>query len=441
MFVWKPAPHLRDEVSLAAMTRMKSRRPIWGSALPLLLLVLLAAPSAASAQLPPGFYEHEVPVATRFCDQGGDPAAPGNGADPRGVSPSSPNPLSGVRFFTNPIGDPAYEDMRRYARSGQNGNADLMARIAGQPRGSWFGKFTSPNFFDKVRNYLNCAQWLQPGTVPIMVVLRAQAQQCNPNYTAGGVPEDNATKRWYDDFVQAVGNARVVIAFEPDSIGTIECLARSRRAARRKVLRYGVNALSKLPNATVYIEGTASDWESPKYVAKTLKYLGVSKVRGFMLNVTHYAWTVDNIAFGRKVSRKIGGKPFVVSTSYNGRGPVHYMVGPSHHQRRINVYCNPRYRGLGPTPTGDTGFAKVDGFLWLNRPGISGAGGCNGAPPTAGTWWPARALMYAKYATDWLKPPRGTKFGFTQHLSLCQLGAPLANGKYSMVAPERRCRG
>jgi endoglucanase len=408
----------------------------------LVLVVVLALPSGASAQLPPGFYEHEVPIATRFCGQGGDPAAPGNGADPRGVSPSSRNPLSGLRFFTNPIGDPAYADMRKYERSGQGGKATLMARIAGQPRGSWFGKFTRPNFFEKVRNYLNCAQWLQPGTVPIMVVLRAQAQQCNPNYTAGGVAEDNATKRWYDDFARAVGDARVVIAFEPDSVGTIDCLKRSRRAARRKVLRYGVDALSKLPNATVYIEATASDWESVKTVSKTLKYLGVSKVRGFMLNVTHFDWTINNIRFGRKVSRKVGGKPFVVSTSYNGRGPVHFKkwINRSRHQwRRINVFCNPRFRGLGPTPTGDTGFAKVDGFLWLNRPGLSGAGTCNGAPPT-GVWWPARALMYAKYATNWVTAPRGTAFGFRRHLSLCQLGAPLANGRYSTVAPEKRCR-
>jgi endoglucanase len=407
-----------------------------------LAAVLLALPAAASAQLPDGFYDHSVPEATRFCGQGGDPAAPGNGADPRGVSPSSANPLAGLQFFTNPIGDDAYADMRRYERAGEKGKAALMTRIASQPRGSWFGKFTSPNFFDKVRNYLNCAQWLQPGSVPIMVVLRAQAQQCNPNYTAGGVAEDNATKRWYDDFVRAVGNARVVIAFEPDSIGTIDCLARSRRQARREVLRYGVNALSKLPNATVYIEATASDWESSKTVAKTLKYLGVSKVRGFMLNVTHFDWTANNVKFGREVSRKIGGKPFVVSTSYNGRGPVHFKkwINRSRGQwRRINVFCNPRYRGLGPAPTGTTGLAKVDAFLWLNRPGISGAGGCNGAPPKAGTWWPARALMYAQYATNWLKPPRGTAFGFRQHLSLCQLGAPLANGKYSTVAPERRC--
>ena len=163
----------------------------------------------------------------------------------------------------------------------------------------------------------------------------------------------------------------MIIAFEPDSIGTISCLARSRRAARKRMLRYGVDVLSKLPNATIYLEATASDWKSARYSARLLNYMGISKVRGFMVNVTHFDWTTNNIRYGRRVSRLTGGKPFVVSTSYNGRGPVHYKA---RNGRRINVFCNVRYRGAGPKPNTNTGFAKVDAFLWLNRPGISAAG-------------------------------------------------------------------
>jgi endoglucanase len=336
----------------------------------------------------------------------------------------------------NPIQDDLYRDMASYWRRGESDKAKLMARVAMQPRAVWFGRFTRPNFHAKVRNFLNCAQWLQPGSVPIMVVMRHQGKQCNPRYRAGGVREDNATKAWYRAFARAVGNARVVIGFEPDSIGTISCLAPSRRAARRQVLRYGVKVLSKLPNATIYLEATASDWKSPAYAARMLRYMGIGRVRGFMLNVTHFDWTINNIRYGHKVSRRVGGKPFVVSTSYNGRGPVHYRAGNG---RMINVFCNVRYRGAGPKPTTRTGFKKVDAFLYLNRPGVSGAGRCNGAPPN-GAWWPARAMMYVKYATSWVRPPTHTRFGFRQPPSLCRLGAPLASGRYSTVAPERRCK-
>jgi endoglucanase len=412
------------------------------TALALTVLCALAVPAAvvpASAQNGHASDQNtsgRVPVATRFCGQGGSPAAPGNGADPRGTSASSPNPLAGLNLYVNKINDPAYEQMRSYQAHGQTGKAQLIGRIANTSRGVWFGRFTSPHFTEKVKNFLNCAQWMQPGSVPVMDVLRAQASQCNPHYTGGGVAEDKRTMKWYRDFAAAVGNARVIIAYEPDSIGTISCLAKSRRASRKRLLRYGVSVLSKLPNATIYLEGTASDWKSPAYTAKMLRYLGIAKVRGFMVNVTHFDWTINNIRYGNKVSKRLGGKPFVVSTSYNGRGPVHYRAK---NRRVINVFCNVRYRGAGPAPTTQTGYSKVDAFLWLNRPGISGAGACNGAPKD-GQWWPARGLMFAKYATNYVRPPRGSRFGFNKRISLCRLGAPIG-GRYKTSSPERRCKG
>ena len=361
---------------------------------------------------------------------------PVNGRDPRGVDPRSPNPLFGLRFFVDPE-EPSARDYRRYLRKGKKGSAALINRLASQPKFKWTGRFTKPG---AVRKILGRAQCEQPGSVPELVTLRHQGKACNPHYTGGGPAEDERSRAWYRRFASEVGDARVVIGFEPDSIGTIKCLAPSRRQARRELLRYGVDVLSQLPNATIYLEGTASDWKGARYTARLLNYIGISKVRGFMLNVTHYAWTADNIRYGLKVSRMVGGKPFVVSTSYNGRGPVHYVTRVGHRHRRINVFCNPRYRGLGPPPTTQTGNPKVDAFLWMNRPGVSGAGGCNGAPQKAGTWWPARALMFAKYATDWKRPPRGTRHGLRARVSLCRLGAPLGPGRYSRKPPERRCR-
>ena len=358
-----------------------------------------------------------------------------NGRDPRGVDPSSPNPLAGLRLYVDPQ-EPSVGDYRRYLGQGRARDAALVKKIASRPKFKWTGRFTKPG---AVRQLIARAQCVQPGSVPEIVTLRHQGKQCNPRYQAGGPAEDEATKAWYRDFVAQVGSARVVIGFEPDSIGTISCLARSRRQARKDVLRYGIDQLSRLPNATIYIEGTASDWKSPRYTAGLLRYIGIHKVRGFMLNVTHYDWTNNNIRYGRKVSRLVGGKPFIVSTSYNGRGPVSYLAGRPGRKRRINVYCNPRFRGLGPAPTTNTGVEKVDALLWINRPGLSGAGACNGAPPRAGTWWPARALMFGRYATEWRGPPRGTRFGFRRRISLCRLGAPVGR-RYSTVAPERRCR-
>jgi endoglucanase len=351
------------------------------------------------------------------------PTAP-PGIDPKAVDPSAPNPLFGQRFFLDRM-EPAYMQWARWKRGGQHTRANTIWKLAREPRFRWFGKFTRPRMQKKVRGYLNRVQCDQPGTVPLMAVMRHQGKGCSGSYRAGGEAEDRATMKWYDDFVEAVGAARVVIGFEPDSLGTIDCLARDRRKDRLDVLRYGVDKLTQLPNATIYLEAGASDWEPAARTAKQLRYIGIRKVRGFMLNVTHHDWTRANIKHGLELSRMVGRKHFIINTSYNGRGPIHYkrwLNKAQHKWRRINVWCNPGLRGLGPAPTTATAHPLVDAYLYINRPGYS-AGSCNGGPLPVGTWWPRRGLMYAQYATDWEGPPKGTLYGHFKRYSLKALGA------------------
>jgi endoglucanase len=364
-----------------------------------------------------------TPPVLRDCEDAGVPHA-GNGADPRGANPGSPNPLNGLRFFVDPT-EPAYLSYSRFMHRGRQREAQLMWQVAGQPRFRWMGRFTRPHFVQKVRNYLKCAAAMQPGTVPLITVLRHQGKACNARYTGGGAAEDARTRKWYRKFAEAIGDARVVIAFEPDSLGTLDCLAASRRYARLRLLRYGVDRMAELPNATVYLEGGASDWEPARRTARHLRFIGIRKVRGFMLNVTHYDWTGANIKHGLKISRLTGGKHFIISTAFNGRGPVHYRRWVSRRRnlwRTMNVWCHPLKRGLGPAPTTATARPdKVDAYMWIGRPGYSG-GSCNGGPLPVGSWWPERALMFAAYATDWLRPPGGTSNGHFRRYSLGQLG-------------------
>ena len=322
--------------------------------------------------------------------------------DPRGVDPASPNPLAGLRFYLD-HGEPAYRQYRRYLHRGMRRRAALIWRIAGQPRFKWFGRWTrhGPRLVHTVRKWLERAHRQQPGSVPLMVVMRHQGKGCGPGYRGGGRREDARHRGWIRRFARAIGSRRVVIGYEPDSLGTVDCLSRSRRMARLRVLRYGVDVLSRLPNATIYLEGGASDWEPARRTARMLRFIGIHKVRGFMLNVTHFDWTINNVRYGLRVSRLTGGKPFIISTALNGRGPIHLRAS----RRRINVWCDPRARGLGMPPTTNTMRPKVDAYLWIGRPGYS-AGRCNGARRRPGSWWPTRALTLARYATAWESPPR-----------------------------------
>ena len=305
------------------------------------------------------------------------------------------NPLAGLDFYVDQ-GSPSWLEWEHLRRSGQGAKADLIWKIAREPKAVWVGRFTSPNFHVKVRRIFDSAQ--SQGQVPVLTVLRAQSTGCNPNYDGGGTAEDARTRAWYDDLAQVIGDDRVVIAFEPDSLGTIECHKRSRRDDRLRLLRYGVDRLAALPNATIYIEAGASDWQGAKRMAPKLRAVGVAKVRGFMLNATHYDWTGSNIRYGLQLSRLVGGKHFIINTAENGRGPVHERLPNG---RRLTVWCNPPNRGLGPVPTTNTSNPMADAYLWINRPGYAQA--CQGRPIA---WYLPRALSYARHATNWESPPR-----------------------------------
>jgi endoglucanase len=321
-------------------------------------------------------------------------------SSPRAVAQGDANPLAGIQLFVDQD-SPSWHQWQAYTRAGEQRKAALIWKIAREPKASWVGRFTSPNFQVKVRRIIDSAE--QQGSVPVLTVMRAQSTGCGPTYTGGGPAEDARTRAWYDDLARAIANSRVVIAFEPDSLGTIDCHARSRRDDRIKLLRYGVTTLSRLPNATIYLEAGASDWEPARRTARQLRAIGIAKVRGFMLNATHYDWTRNNIRHGLDISRRVGGKHFIINTAENGRGPVHYRLPNG---RRIHVWCNPGLRGLGTPPTTNTSHPRVDAYLWINRPGY--AQSCQGRPIA---WYAPRALSYARFATSWEGPARGMRYG------------------------------
>jgi endoglucanase len=329
------------------------------------------------------------------------------------ASAAAVNPLEGLKLYVDRE-SPSWLQWEAFRRSGQPGKANLIWKIAREPKGLWVGRFTRPKFRAKVRQIIEAAK--ADGAVPLLVVMRAEANRCSPTYDGGGTRADAATRAWYDRLARAICDDQVVIAFEPDSLGTIDCLARSRRDDRLRLLRYGVDALADLPRATVYLEAGASDWEPARRTAKQLRRIGIAKVRGFMLNATHYDWTAANIKHGRAISRRVGGKHFVINTAQNGRGPVHYYRSNG---RRITIWCNPGLRGLGPPPTTDTSDPRVDAYLWINRPGYAQL--CQGRQLS---WFLPRALTYARYATDWERPPRGTRHGHKRRYPPSAFGIP-----------------
>ena len=247
-----------------------------------------------------------------------------------------------------------------------------------------------------VGQFLDRVDCSMPGAVPQIVSFFHEGKSCGGGYTGGGAAEDARYRRILKAFAEGIGSHRVVVAFEPDSLGTIECLTPRRRPARIRTLRYGVTQLAKVPNATVYIDAGAADWMSVPKATKLLRKVGVSKVRGFMLNATHMVTDRKSIAYGKKISNRLGGKHFIVNTSDNGRGPMYTYRGG----RRQTIWCNPPNSGLGKPATTKTGSPRADALLWVNRPGTS-HGACRPpgvSGPSVGQWFMSRALSMARRA-------------------------------------------
>jgi len=195
------------------------------------------------------------------------------------------------------------------------------------------------------------------------------------------------------NFARGIGDYRAIVFLEVDSLITVNCLSHHGLQVRLQELHDAFDALSQDPRVVVYTDAGAADALNAARAARLLRRAGIGEIQGFFLNATHFDWTRKEIRYGEQISRMTGGKHFVVNTAMNGRGPLI----PRDRVRDGNEdLCSPPGRGLGPLPTFDTGFPRVDAFAWIAYPGRSG--GCGkGAPPT-GRFWVARALSLVRHA-------------------------------------------
>ena len=224
-----------------------------------------------------------------------------------------------------------------------------------------------------------------------------------------------------------------------------------------------VDRLEQQPRASVYLDGTHSNWLGSGEAGYRLVKGGVLRAQGFFLNASNYQPTPQLVQYGTWISKciafatsgpdwaaghfdwcgsqyypatssdystwhltdekyaaevdpNIAGVElthFVVDTSRNGQGPWHPTVSYPDAQD----WCNPPGRGVGARPTANTGVPPtlgqqlVDAYLWVKVPGESD-GSCNRGiagsttdpewgmvDPPAGAWFPQQALQLAQLAS------------------------------------------
>jgi len=207
-------------------------------------------------------------------------------------------------------------------------------------------------------------------------------------------------KRQIDEMAQAIDRRPALILAEIDALGSSSCIARhGGLGAWEAALKYEVDKFESLPHTAVYVEGGYSDSNSVGYTAKALNAIGVNKIQGFFTNDTHNQWTINEIRWATKVSKRTHGAHFIVNTASNGRGP---KLNPHPTTQGVEDLCSPPGRGLGPRFNTQTGFPFADAFMWTHPPGNSS--GCGPGAPPSGDFWPAYAIGLASRANQQLGP-------------------------------------
>lgn len=285
------------------------------------------------------------------------------------------NPFAGATTYVNPsspasLAAAAEPDPER---------ARQLRRVASGGNGEWYGDWSpTPVVTRSVADRI--ARIRATGALPVFVVYHIPLRDCG-SYSAGGATSPQAYRDWIDAFAAGLGTHRAVVILEPDSLADMGCLSYPDQEVRYALLRYALARFNALTSVSTYLDGGHSGWLPASTIAYRLNRANVAEARGFALNVSNFRATADEVAYGRDVAARTGGKTFVIDTSRNGLGPA----------GGTNGWCNPPGRALGSRPLSTVPHRQVDAMLWIKVPGQSD-GSCGRGEPAPGTFWPDYAI-------------------------------------------------
>ncbi|MFC1228878.1 glycoside hydrolase family 6 protein [Streptomyces prasinus] len=314
------------------------------------------------------------------CSSGGDDE--GDGPDKSAGAEITQQPKDANPFWVNPQGTAARQ-MAGLAADGKKAEAEQIRKIAEQPAAEWI---SPENPEEQTRGFTEAAD--QAGRTALLVLYNIPHRDCG-QYSQGGAADGDAYRAFVDGVAKGIGDRAATVILEPDAVLHLVdgCTPEKFHEERYDVLNGAVDKLKSLKNTTVYLDAGNAGWGDPDQIFEPLKWAGIDRADGFSVNVSNFYSTEESIAYGKRLSAKVGGKPFVIDTSRNGNGP--YTGGDA-----AERWCNPPGRALGEAPTIKTADPLVDAYLWVKRPGESD-GECKGGPK-AGEWWEDYAVKLAE---------------------------------------------
>jgi endoglucanase len=259
--------------------------------------------------------------------------------------------------------DPQSQAMQAYRRleNADPARAALINQIAAQPQAVWlYGDGTGMTTAEQAT--YNAAS---SATYPVFVPYTIQAIPA-PDYLP-----------WIKDFAQVIAAVDSAVIVEPNVLPTYG-------AQYAATISASIDILRASGRTRIYLDAGHAAWRQPSDMTDILNVAGIAKADGFAVNVANFRRTAECIAYAEDISTRIGGKPYIIDTSRNGRGPHDVET------------CNPPGRGLGIDPHWSpdrTNHPHLDAYLWVKRPGESDGDGptCHGGPPH-GQWFEDYAI-------------------------------------------------
>ncbi len=306
--------------------------------------------------------------------------APTPTATPTPAPAPDGNPFLGTRGYVDP-NSPAQLDADR-RRAWDPAGAAALDKVASGPQAEWFGDWVPTSSLAHVVADRVSSQ-TAAGALPVLVAYAIPHRDCG-SYSAGGLSGSTEYAAWIRQLAAGIGSRKAVVVLEPDGLALADCLTEASRKERYAMLASAVDVLEALPSTTVYLDAGGAGWHSAEEMATRLAAAGVSRARGFSVNVSNFADDATNLRYGNELSARLGGKYFIADTSRNGLGSG-------------STWCNPTGRALGRRFTTATGSPFADAFTWIKHPGESD-GTCGGGP-AAGQWWSEYAIGLGERTT------------------------------------------
>jgi endoglucanase len=307
-----------------------------------------------------------------------------------------PIPLPGAqeatpKAFVSPTGlfvdpdSPAAKQVQQWRKDGRVDDARRIGEVAAQPMPLWVNAPTG-EAGAQVAAYVGRA--VAAGQRAFIVIKRIPGLDCGSGQ-GGGARDAGDYRAWIREVGGGLGGREATIILEPDAVpqeltGCVKGTAKVKE--RQTLLADAVRVLKDNAPVKVYLDaGNPGLVTDVVKLADALQRSGLGDADGFSLNIGNVYPTADVVAYGKKLSAKVGDKHFVVDTGRNGKPPA------EGEKLRGTAPCNPQGRGIGQTPTTETGEPLVDAYLWVKRVGESD-GSCRPGEPAAGKWWPDYAL-------------------------------------------------